>query len=45
MHPENTMILKVSPILAEDLKGIPAIIINAEFYPLRDDGVLYAANF
>ena len=45
MHPENTMILKVSPILAEDLKGIPAIIINAEFYPLRDDGVLYAAKF
>ena len=45
MHPENTMIRKVPPILTEDLKGIPALIINAEFYPLRDDGVLYASKF
>jgi acetyl esterase len=38
-HPE------VSPILTKDLKGLPpAIIINAEFDPLRDDGLLYAAK-
>ena len=36
---------EVSPILTEDLKGIPAVVINAEFDPLRDDGVLYAAKF
>lgn len=36
---------EVSPILTEDLKGLPpAVIINAEFDPLRDDGVLYAAK-
>jgi acetyl esterase len=35
---------EVSPILTEDLKGLPpAVIINAEFDPLRDDGILYAA--
>jgi acetyl esterase len=35
----------VSPILTEDLKGLPpAAIINAEFDPLRDDGILYAAK-
>ena len=45
MHPENTMIRKYHQILEEDLKGIPAVIINAEFDPLRDDGVLYAAKF
>ncbi len=38
-HPE------VSPILNEDLSGLPpAVIINAEFDPLRDDGALYAAR-
>jgi len=38
-HPE------VSPGLSEDLKGLPpAVIINAEFDPLRDDGILYAAK-
>jgi len=36
---------EVSPILTEDLKGLPpAVIINAEFDPLRDDGFLYAAK-
>lgn len=36
---------EVSPILTENLKGLPpALIINAEFDPLRDDGVLYAAK-
>ncbi|MES2330630.1 MAG: alpha/beta hydrolase [Bacteroidota bacterium] len=36
---------EVSPILTEDLGGLPsAVIINAEFDPLKDDGVLYAAK-
>ena len=36
---------EVSPILNEDLKGLPpAVIINAEFDPLREDGVLYASQ-
>lgn len=36
---------EVSPILTKDLRGLPpAVIINAEFDPLRDDGVLYAAR-
>jgi acetyl esterase len=36
---------EVSPILTTDLRGLPpAVIINAEFDPLRDDGVLYAAG-
>ena len=36
---------EVSPILTEDLHSLPpAVIINAEFDPLRDDGVLYAAR-
>ncbi len=36
---------EVSPILTDDLKGLPpAVIINAEFDPLRDDGALYAAK-
>lgn len=34
---------EVSPILTKDVKGLPpAVIINAEFDPLRDDGILYA---
>lgn len=34
---------EVSPLLTEDLKGLPAaVIINAEFDPLRDDGIMYA---
>jgi len=36
---------EVSPILTEDLTGLPpAVIINAEFDPLRDDGIKYAAK-
>ena len=36
---------EVSPMLAKDLKGLPpAVIINAEFDPLRDDGILYAVK-
>lgn len=36
---------EVSPILTEDLRGLPpAVIINAEFDPLRNDGILYAAK-
>lgn len=36
---------EVSPILTEDFTGLPpAVIINAEFDPLRDDGILYAAK-
>lgn len=36
---------EVSPILTEDLGRLPpAVIINAEFDPLRDDGILYAAK-
>lgn len=36
---------EVSPILREDLADLPpAVIINAEFDPLRDDGILYAAR-
>ncbi|HVT85963.1 MAG TPA: alpha/beta hydrolase [Chitinophagaceae bacterium] len=36
---------EVSPILTEDVKGLPpAVIINAEFDPLRDDGILYASK-
>ena len=36
---------EVSPIFTEDMKDMPAVIINAKFDPLRDDGVLYAAKF
>jgi acetyl esterase len=36
---------EVSPILTKDLQGLPpAAIINAEFDPLRDDGILYASR-
>ena len=34
---------QVSPLLTENFKNLPsAVIINAEFDPLRDDGILYA---
>lgn len=36
---------EVSPLLYEDFSGLPpAVIFNAEFDPLRDDGMLYAAR-
>jgi acetyl esterase len=36
---------EVSPMLTKNLKGLPpAVIINAEFDPLRDDGFSYAAK-
>lgn len=36
---------EVSPLLTDDLTGLPpAVIINAEFDPLRDDGFLYATK-
>lgn len=36
---------EVSPGLTEDLEGLPpAVIINAEFDPLRDDGISYAVK-
>lgn len=36
---------EVSPILTKNLAGLPpALIINAEFDPLRDDGILYASK-
>jgi acetyl esterase len=35
----------VSPLLTEDLRDLPtAILFTAEFDPLRDDGILYAAQ-
>jgi acetyl esterase len=38
-HPE------VSPGITQDLSHLPpAVVINAEFDPLRDDGILYAAR-
>lgn len=36
---------EVSPALAQHFEGLPpAVFINAEFDPLRDDGVLYASK-
>ncbi|MBX2931338.1 MAG: alpha/beta hydrolase [Chitinophagaceae bacterium] len=36
---------EVSPALTSDLSGLPpTLIINAEFDPLRDDGILYASK-
>lgn len=36
---------ELSPILTKDLSGLPpAVVINAEFDPLRDDGALYASK-
>ena len=43
--PGQTNNPEVSPILTKDFSGLPpAIIINTEFDPLRDDGVLYASK-
>lgn len=36
---------EVSPLLTENMEGLPpALIVTAEFDPLRDDGIAYAAR-
>ena len=43
--PEQYNDPEVSPILAADFSGLPpALIVTAEFDPMRDDGPLYAAK-
>lgn len=43
--PGETNNPEVSPLLTKDLSDLPpAVIINAEFDPLREDGVLYASK-
>jgi len=41
--PEQYFNPEVSPIFSKDFNGLPpAVIINTEFDPMRDDGILYA---
>lgn len=43
--PGETNNPEVSPLITKDLSDLPpAVIINAEFDPLREDGVLYASK-